>query len=180
MAVLAAGLACLAMSAATALSASLEYCNLYARAYASLAAFQAYRLSQPAFDAERLKRVYDMSWSKCLNQDEEPELPALAEIDASGGSVSLGKVASAAAKAAPAPVPKVVPDPAPAEPAGAAPTAPASSKVADAAGPAGPRRGSGFKAWTPEWVAWCSSHYRSFDPKTGTVKPFVGARTLCQ
>ena len=169
---LAASFGCLMMPVTTALSASLEYCNLYARAYASLAAFQAYRLSEPAFDGERLKRVYDMSWSKCLNQDEEPELPALAAIDASGGSVNLGEVASAAAK--------VTPNPAPAEPTGTVPAPPASGKVAAAGGAAGPRRGSGFKAWTPEWVAWCSSHYRSFDPKTGYVKPFAGAPTLCQ
>ena len=173
MRVLAGGFGCLMILATAASSAPLEYCNLYARAYASLAALQAYRLSQPALDAEQLKRVYDLSWSKCLNQDEEPELPALAEIDVSGSSVKLGEVATAAVKA--------VSDPPSEEPTGTVQPPPAPSKVADAGGgAAGPRRGSGFKAWTPEWVAWCSSHYRSFDPKTGTVKPFAGARTLCQ
>ena len=163
-----------------ALSAPLEYCNLYARAYASLAAFQAYRLSQPAFDAERLKRVYDMSWSKCLNQDEEPELPALAEIDASGSSVSLGKMASATPKAAPASAPKVAPDPAPAEPAVAAPRLRLQARSPTPASPRDLAAAAASRHGRPEWVAWCSSHYRSFDPKTGTVKPFAGARTLCQ
>lgn len=42
-------------------------------------------------------------------------------------------------------------------------------------------RGSGLKAWSPEWKAWCAKHFpNSFNPKTGTVLPYKGKRTLCR
>ena len=42
-------------------------------------------------------------------------------------------------------------------------------------------RGSGLAPWTPEWRAWCAEHFpNSFDPKTGTIVPYDGTRTLCR
>ncbi len=34
--------------------------------------------------------------------------------------------------------------------------------------------------WTPEWYAYCSQRYRSFDPRSGTFQPYRGPRRLCQ
>ena len=34
--------------------------------------------------------------------------------------------------------------------------------------------------WTPEWYAYCSQRYRSFDPRSGTFQPYHGPRRLCQ
>ncbi|MCT8266161.1 BA14K family protein [Afifella sp. JA880] len=34
--------------------------------------------------------------------------------------------------------------------------------------------------WTPEWYAYCSSKYRSFDANSGTYQPYNGPRQLCQ
>ncbi len=43
-----------------------------------------------------------------------------------------------------------------------------------APGPAGPPPGS------PEWYAYCSNRYRSFDPRTGTFMGYDGLRHACQ
>ena len=41
--------------------------------------------------------------------------------------------------------------------------------------------GSGFKAWSPEWKAWCRKYFpNSFDEKTGYIKPYSGPRTFCR
>ncbi|WP_414832009.1 BA14K family protein [Afifella sp. YEN Y35] len=36
------------------------------------------------------------------------------------------------------------------------------------------------RPWTREWYAYCSSKYRSFDPRTGTYRPYNGPRRLCR
>lgn len=33
--------------------------------------------------------------------------------------------------------------------------------------------------WSPEWYRWCSSRYRSFNPRTGTYLAFDGVRQFC-
>jgi hypothetical protein len=33
--------------------------------------------------------------------------------------------------------------------------------------------------WTPAWYNYCSSKYRSFDPRSGTFQPYNGPRRLC-
>lgn len=34
--------------------------------------------------------------------------------------------------------------------------------------------------WTPEWYAYCTRKYRSFDPASGTYQPYHGPRRLCR
>jgi len=34
--------------------------------------------------------------------------------------------------------------------------------------------------WTPQWYAYCTGKYRSFDPATGTFQPYHGPRQLCR
>ncbi|MBZ8135110.1 BA14K family protein [Afifella sp. IM 167] len=36
------------------------------------------------------------------------------------------------------------------------------------------------RPWTPDWYAYCSSKYRSFDPRSGTYQPYNGPRRLCR
>ncbi len=47
--------------------------------------------------------------------------------------------------------------------------------------PPPPPAGYGRPApWTPDWYAYCSSKYRSFDPRSGTYQPYHGPRRLCR
>lgn len=47
--------------------------------------------------------------------------------------------------------------------------------------PAPPRVNAGSpQPFTPEWYAYCSRKYRSFDPATGTFQPYHGPRRLCR
>lgn len=34
--------------------------------------------------------------------------------------------------------------------------------------------------WSPDWYAYCSQRYRSFDPHSGTFQPYHGPRRLCR
>ena len=34
--------------------------------------------------------------------------------------------------------------------------------------------------WTPEWYRYCSSRYRSFDPRTGYFRAHSGRHVFCQ
>jgi hypothetical protein len=34
--------------------------------------------------------------------------------------------------------------------------------------------------WTPAWYNYCSSRYRSFDPRSGTFQPYNGPRRFCR
>ena len=34
--------------------------------------------------------------------------------------------------------------------------------------------------WSPAWYRYCKRKYRSFDPRTGTFKPYRGPRRLCR
>jgi len=58
-------------------------------------------------------------------------------------------------------------------------------------GPNGPAQYYGARApvvvyddrpppWSPQWYAYCTSKYRSFDPATGTFQPYHGPRQLCR
>lgn len=40
-------------------------------------------------------------------------------------------------------------------------------------------RYSFIRPWTPEWYHWCSSRYRSFNPRTGTFIGYDGVRNFC-
>lgn len=45
-----------------------------------------------------------------------------------------------------------------------------------------PRRSYSYapKPWTPAWYSYCTSKYRSFDPRSGTFQPYHGPRRLCR
>lgn len=36
-----------------------------------------------------------------------------------------------------------------------------------------------YEPWTPEWRAWCSDRYRSFNPSTGTFRGYDGLDHFC-
>lgn len=38
----------------------------------------------------------------------------------------------------------------------------------------------GLEPWSPEWYDYCSSRYRSFNPRTGTFTGYDGVRHFCQ
>ena len=161
--------ACSALSGATASAAPMEYCERYAREYADVLE-HASRLveyadeaGEPGFSADRIQHLYERAYAKCLNQEGEPALPSAMAGDQ---SAAIGEPANATGIGE-GDAEEGLSDP------------PAKSQPA-AKGPSGRHQGSGFQAWTKEWAAWCSAHYRSFDPKTGYVKPFSGKPTLCQ
>lgn len=49
--------------------------------------------------------------------------------------------------------------------------------------PPPPRRDysyGGPKPWTPAWYSYCTTRYRSFDPRSGTFQPYHGPRRMCR
>jgi hypothetical protein len=146
-------------TAGTAQAASPEYCALFAREYANQAVATSGSTAPPD------PRVQDRAFYKCLNLDEEPELPRKSayfgtDLD-SETPIEQGSAEDAGGPAA--------------EPSAATATAQATP-----ARRSGRRRGSGLDPWTPEWRAWCESHFpNSFDPETGTVLPYSGSRRFC-
>jgi len=156
-------------------AASPAYCALYAREYA------ASRIVAPAAAdaASALQRLADQAYYRCLNLDDEPEFPTtsayfghgIEEItgatDAVGGPFLTVEEGDASAGDETLITPPVV----------VAPTVVAKPKPK----PKQLARGSGSRlvAWTPDWVAWCKEHYRSFNPKTGFVLTLSGEKKLC-
>ena len=149
-----AGLGFLVLSAAGAAAAAPDYCALYAREVA--------RLTADANTVAALQRAQDQAFYKCLNMDEDPPLPdQSAYADDAGDGAIVGEGDAMVGD-------EVVEPPAATRP---APTR--TAKVAKF-------KGSGLKRWSAEWKAWCAEHYpNSFDPKTGTVLPYDGKRTMC-
>lgn len=45
---------------------------------------------------------------------------------------------------------------------------------------AGGYRSARFEPWSRGWYNYCSSRYRSFDPRSGTFQPYNGPRQFCQ
>lgn len=170
-----AGFGLIAIAAAGAAHAAAPaYCALYAREYANQFTDAA---GQPVGSEQRIQ---DEAYYRCLNQDEEPELPATSaysgtglDAGAQGGPFEPLAVRSVAAPAA---VAKDGP------PASAAPRdAPSKSQQASNTPPKRSYYGSGLAPWTPEWKAWCQAHFpNSFDEKTGTILPYNGPRTVCR
>ena len=161
------GLAAIAVSTGIveALAASPAYCALYAREYAQ-------QFIEPATPPSgATQQVQDQAYYRCLNLDENPEFPTTSayfgadtEDLLAGGlltAVSQGDISEDDLDTA--------------APAKASDTQTASTATTRRR----PGRGSGFDPWTPEWVAWCEAHYRSFDPDTGYVKTYAGVRKLC-
>ena len=140
------------MSAAGAAAAAPDYCALYAREVARLAA--------DANTIAALQRVQDQAFYKCLNMDEDPPLPdESAYADGPGDGAIFGEGDAMVGDEVVEPAPKA--------------TATRTAK-------AGAFKGSGLKRGSAEWKAWCAEHYpNSFDPKTGTVLPYGGKRTIC-
>ncbi len=174
-----AGLAVLA-AAGTATAAAPEYCALYAREYANQ--FSAAAGEKPGSE----QKIQDEAYYRCLNMDEEPEMPAASayagtSVDNGGQGGPLepvpGPPASAPADAtAAAPV-----DNGPAAaPVDNAPAAPARKTAAN--GPVKHSYTSGEKPWTPAWKKWCADHFpHSFNEKDGTILPFGSTRRqLCK
>lgn len=164
---LAVAIGALLLSAEAGSAASMQYCKLYAREYTDIVGPKLLEEPGEGTREERLQRLLNQSYAKCLNQDEEPELPT-------AGAFSGDEAANV-----------VEPDPAiigegdadPMDEAVEEPVTPPPAKRKTTV--AGKYRGSGMKAWTPEWVAWCKEHYRSFDAKTGYVRPHSGEPMLC-
>jgi hypothetical protein len=161
------GLAAIAVSTgmAEALAASPAYCALYAREYAQ----QFIEPATPASSATQ--QVQDQAYYRCLNLDENPEFPATsAYFGADADDLLAGDLLTAVSQG------DISED-------DLDTAAPADADVAQTASTATtrrrPGRGSGYDPWTPEWVAWCEAHYRSFDPDTGYVKTYAGVRKLC-
>ncbi len=145
------GLAMLIAGAAEA--ASPAYCALYAREYAN-------ETVQPSAAPGMLQSVQDQAYYRCLNQDEDPQLPQTSAYFGTdvGDPVALETTGAIGTDASPAPATS----PAPA----------AASKPVSVAQRTQHSR-SGLTPWSKEWASWCSRHYpRSFDPKTGLVLPY--------
>jgi len=162
------GLAAIAVSTGVveALAASPAYCALYAREFAQ----QFIEPTTPPSGATQ--QVQDQAYYRCLNLDENPDFPTTSayfgadtEDLLAGGlltAVSQGDISDDELDTA--------------EPAEASNAQTASAATTTRRRPG---RGSGYNPWTPEWVAWCEAHYRSFDPDTGYVKTYSGVRKLC-
>lgn len=155
-----AGLGALAMfvSFETATAASPAYCALYAREYASQ-----FELPSTAATGDSIK-VQDQAYYRCLNLDEDPALPTTSAYFGEDTEAILSGNDAAGLTA---------------EGDTAEPAAEEVRQVASSSKPRRSGRGSGFDAWTPEWVAWCEANYKSFDPETGYVKTYSGTRKLC-
>lgn len=144
-------------------AASPAYCALYAREYAGQ-----FLLPAAAASGDSIK-VQDQAYYRCLNLDEDPEFPETsAYFGADFEAILSGSDAAISAA-------EGIPDVEPA----VEPKAEKSTQVASTGKPRRPGRGSGYDAWTPEWVEWCEANYRSFDPETGYVKTNSGTRKLC-
>jgi hypothetical protein len=156
----------LAVTGGPVLAASPEFCTLYAQEYADQHRGEANQILSAAM-------IRDRAYYKCLNQDDEPALPA---AQATAEPAKPDK-AAAIAPARPAAPTKTATTP-------EALTPPVAIAYADEPPPVprkkGRFRGSGFPQGSKEWVAWCAAHYRSFDPATGTYQPFSGPKTLCR
>ena len=162
------GIAFSLLAPAAASAASPAYCALYAREYT--AQFATGSDSDPAAASEY--RIQEQAYYQCLNMDIEPAFPETSVYAGEGFDDIIGGmggplegVAEGDASAED-PIVEAPPEPKPA--------------VTQTAWRSG-SRGSGLEAWTPEWEAWCKSHFpNSFDPNDGTVKPFDEPRRFCR
>ncbi len=142
-------------------------------------------------------KIQDEAYYRCLNMDQEPEMPTTSayygtSVDASAQGGPLEPVAGGTATAANNPAPN-----------DATPTAPAGQQAAAAAigagtadGPAPPEPvkktasnapsghsyTGGKKPWSPEWYAACKQYFpNSFNEKDGTILPHgSNKRVLCR
>ncbi|CAN5205725.1 hypothetical protein BH10PSE9_BH10PSE9_07110 [soil metagenome] len=169
-----AGLGLLLAIAGAARAAAPAYCALYAREYANQFTAAA---GQPA-GAER--RIQDEAYYKCLNMDQEPELPSTSaysgtDLDATAKGGPLEDLPTNSVAATEAQGDADMDETTPLTP------SPAKPKVNTP-----PKRkyyGSGLAAWSPEWKSWCQAHFpNSFDEKTGTILPSNGGgkRVFCR
>ena len=168
-------LACLgllAVAGTAAEAAAPAYCALYAREYANQFTAAA---GQPE-GAEQ--RIQDEAYYRCLNQDQEPELPATSayawtELDAGARGGPFEPLVRKPDSTTTASIPAS---------AGAADGAdPVPPKPVAGAAPKRTYHGSGLTAWSPEWKAWCHAHFpNSFDENTGTVVPPNSPRIFCR
>jgi hypothetical protein len=157
-----------AMMAESAAAASPDYCMVYAKETARQVI---------AKDESELTRdlVYDRLYHKCLNMDEEPDLPAAyaerpvkrgniaADDDAAITSILEDAAAETPTVDATAIDESVVKRTAAIE----------SEKTSAPARRTGRWRGSGYAMWSPQWRDWCAEHFpNSFDPQTGTILPY--------
>ena len=170
LALLVAGPGALAIASPT-FAASPAYCALYGREYAEA------RISSPSTtDAiAALERLEDQAFYRCLNMDEEPELPQTSVYYGAPLEDIIGEVAEGDASAGDE-TPDTV-DPTLPATQGAAPATKAAPAIV--ASSAATSRGTKLQPWTPEWQTWCAAHYRSFDPKSGMIQPFDGPKRLC-
>lgn len=156
----------LAVAGGAASAASPEFCALYAQEYVD-------RYGADSKKEGAAGLVHDRAYYKCLNQDDEPKLPAAQAATDINNRDSVA--VTVGTKVGPAKVENKTP---------AAEVAKADPNDGDDGKPdvkkPGRHRGSGFAHGTKEWAAWCGKHYKSFDPKTGYYRAFSGAKTLCK
>ncbi len=182
----AASLAAFAARPPEASAASMAYCETWADRVAAN--------SPEAGDATGRKAVRDKSYFDCLNMDEEPPLPAVAQelyIDQSGSPFKTLEVPPVEAAPGSAPTFAAPREAAVEEPASEQPVAQGDSDDGDVTGTVeteatgeddGQGRGSGKPRGSPEWAEFCAKYYpKSFDPQTGTVVPVkIGRRVPCR
>ncbi len=159
-------------------AAAPAYCALYAREYANQ--FAAAAGGKPGSE----QRIQDEAYYRCLNLDEDPELPKTSAYygvdvlpDGVGGPLEpiaegdIDEPMDAATDTADViPADNAQPKPA---------AAPAKKQAQNNGGKPGWTSGAAFG--TPEWSAWCKAHFpNSFDEKTGTIVPYGGARQKCE
>jgi len=160
-----AGLGLAALLGETAEAASPAYCALYAREYAN-------QMVQKDAAPGMAVSVQDQAYYRCLNRDEEPALPAASAYfgtDVTGERALLGTISEGDISLNDEEPVVTAPQPAPAP----AATATATQTTVGSRSRRVP--------WTPEWVAWCSSHFpNSFDLETGTIIPYeTNRREFC-
>lgn len=165
-----AGLGMLAAAIGAATAAPPEYCALYAREYANQFATAAGE--RPGSEP----KIQDEAYYRCLNMDQEPEMPATSaysgtSVDPSGQGGPLEPVAEASAPAASIEA--------------VTPTTPATPKPPTRTAASGPSARSytgGKQPWTPEWLAACRKYFpNSFNEKDGTILPHgSNKRVFCK
>lgn len=162
-------IAIMAYGTEAASAASPAYCALYAREYA-------HQFTEPATPhSGATQRLQDEAYYRCLNMDEEPALPATSAYfgadfeDGLPGGGSFPTVSEGDASEEEIVAPAEDPPPVVAK----------RKRTAANSAPRRRGRGSGFDPWTPEWIDWCTAHYRSFNPETGYVLTYASERKLC-
>jgi hypothetical protein len=169
-------------------AASPAYCALYSREYAAA------RVGSPSVEDSALARmrVEDQAYYRCLNLDDEPEFPTTSSYfgtedldqaiggpfeEIAEGDADPGDTASIDTPPGDTPVTDATVDGT--STISAKPPAPKPKQTATATGARKGPASSGLTPWSDEWLAWCKSHYKSFNATTGMVVTLSGDKRMC-